>query len=151
MHQKGLDHSLGFLLGATYRKLTNFFAGRIKEFGLTPEQWAVLFRVREEDGLIQKEIADRAGKDKPTTTRILDTLEAKGFVTKRASEHDRRSFQVFITKQGKETADAIEPIEYSAIAEISQVMSIEEYELMNQLLRKLNDHTTNLLEHEKEQ
>ncbi|MCM3627550.1 MarR family transcriptional regulator [Paenibacillus glycanilyticus] len=150
MHQKGLDHSIGFLLGATYRKLTNFFAARIKEYGLTPEQWAVLFRVREEDGLIQKEIADRAGKDKPTTTRILDSLEAKGFVTKRASEHDRRSFQVYITEQGRLTADAIEPIEYGMIAEIAQVMSAAEYEQMTSLLKRLNDHTASLLEQEKE-
>ncbi|GLX71028.1 MarR family winged helix-turn-helix transcriptional regulator [Paenibacillus glycanilyticus] len=150
MHQKGLDHSIGFLLGATYRKLTNFFAARIKEFGLTPEQWAVLFRVREEDGLIQKEIADRAGKDKATTTRILDMLEAKGFITKRASEHDRRSFQVFITEQGREAADAIEPIEYSTITEIAQVLSAEEYEQMTTLLKRLNEHTARLLEQEKE-
>jgi Transcriptional regulators len=151
MHQKGLDHSIGFLLGTTYRKLTNFFAGRIKEFGLTPEQWAVLFRVREEDGLIQKELAERAGKDKPTTTRILDSLEAKGFITKRASEHDRRSFQVYITVLGRETADAIEPIEYSTIAEIAQVLSAAEYEQMTNLLKRLNEHTASLLENEKEQ
>ncbi|SFF07244.1 DNA-binding transcriptional regulator, MarR family [Paenibacillus catalpae] len=150
MHQKGLDHSIGFLLGATYRKLTNFFAARIKDFGLTPEQWAVLFRVREEDGLIQKELAERAGKDKPTTTRILDSLEAKGFITKRASEHDRRSFQVYITDLGRETADTIEPIEYSTIAEIARVLSAEEYEQMTSLLKRLNAHTTSLLEHEKE-
>lgn len=150
MHQKGLDHSIGFLLGATYRKLSNFFAARIKEFGLTPEQWAVLFRVREEDGLIQKELADRAGKDKPTTTRILDSLEAKGFITKRAGENDRRSFQVFITEQGRAAADAIEPIEYSTIAEIAQVLSAAEYEQMTRLLKRLNEHTAKLLEQEKE-
>ncbi|NIK67809.1 MULTISPECIES: MarR family transcriptional regulator [unclassified Paenibacillus] len=150
MHQKGLDHSIGFLLGATYRKLTNFFSARIKEFGLTPEQWAVLYRVREKDGLIQKEIADRAGKDKPTTTRILDSLEAKGFVTKRASEHDRRSFQVYITEQGRATADAIEPIEYSTMVEIAQVLSTEEYEQMTSLLKKLNEHAKGLIDQEKE-
>ncbi|MFX3632837.1 MAG: MarR family winged helix-turn-helix transcriptional regulator [Candidatus Pristimantibacillus sp.] len=150
MHKKGLDHSIGFLLGIAHRKLTNLFMLRIKQFDLTPEQWSVLYRVREEDGLIQKDLAIRSGKDKPTTTRILDVLEAKGYITKQAGKQDRRSFHVFITEQGTAIADAIEPIEYQTVQDVSETLSDEEYRLLVQLLNKLNQQGTEWTEKEKE-
>lgn len=150
MRKKGLDHSIGFLLGISQRKLSHLFMLRIKSFDLTPEQWSVLYRVRENDGLIQKDLAEISGKDKPTTTRILDVLEAKGFVTKQAGKNDRRSFHVFITEKGKEIADAIEPIEYQTVVDVSESLTDEEYEQMLHILDKLNQQATLWTEKEKE-
>lgn len=150
MHKKGLDYSIGFLLGIAHRKLTNLFMLRMKQYDLTPEQWSVLYRIREEDGLIQRDLAERSGKDKPTTTRILDVLETKGYITKQAGKHDRRSFHIYITEQGKRIADAIEPIEYQAVQDVSATLTDEEYELLVQLLNKLNQQGTEWTEKEKE-
>ncbi|MEK4511314.1 MarR family winged helix-turn-helix transcriptional regulator [Paenibacillus sp. FSL K6-2524] len=150
MRKKGLDHSIGFQLGNAHRKLSHLFMLRTKQYDITPEQWGVLYRVREEDGLIQREIAQRSGKDKPTTTRILDVLEAKGLITKQAGKSDRRSFHVFITEQGKLVADAIEPIEYRTVGDVLDTLTDEEYELMCTVLNKISQQATELATLEKE-
>lgn len=150
MRERGLDHSIGFLLGIASRKMSHLFMMRIKEYDLTPEQWSVLFRISEQDGLIQKDIADRSGKDKPTTTRILDTLESKGYITKRAGLHDRRSFHVFITEQGKQIAKVIEPIEQETIDNIAHDFSDEEYTQLVGMLSRLISRATELADIEKE-
>ncbi|WP_042162288.1 MarR family winged helix-turn-helix transcriptional regulator [Paenibacillus gorillae] len=150
MRQQGLDHSLGFVMGISYRRMNQLFMTRIKSFDLTPEQWSVLYRIREQDGMIQKDIAEKSGKDKPTTTRILDSLEAKGYVTKKIGKNDRRSYHVHITEAGIQAADEIAPIEYQVLRDVSGVLTDEEYALMISMLNKLSIQAASLLEQEKE-
>jgi MarR family transcriptional regulator for hemolysin len=150
MRKEGLDYSIGFQLSNTYRKLSQLFLMRIKEYDLTPEQWSVLYRIREQDGMIQKEIAERAGKDRPTTTRILDLLEAKGLITKELGKSDRRSYHVYITDTGIQVAEAIAPIEYQTNRDTSEILSDLEYKLLMDMLKRLSAHSTQWIEKEKE-
>lgn len=72
--------SIGFHLGYTYRRASHLFANALKPYDITPEQWLVLYHIGEHEGLNQKEVAAKADKDQPTTTRILDLLEKKGIL-----------------------------------------------------------------------
>jgi DNA-binding MarR family transcriptional regulator len=137
-HQPGLDESIGFVLGVTYRKISAFLASRLRELDITPEQWSVLYRIGEKDGQIQKDIAERAGKDHPTTTRILDGLAAKGFIEKRAGQRDRRSFEVFMTERGRSTLDRATPIEHAAMEEACAGITREEREALRNGLAAIN-------------
>ncbi|WCR28816.1 MarR family transcriptional regulator [Paenibacillus thiaminolyticus] len=143
-----LFHSIGFVMGMTYRKVSTLFHHRLKEYDITPEQWTILYQISRADGLIQRDIAERSGKDKPTTTRILDHLEAKGFVFKTPGEHDRRSFLVRITERGKALIEHTSPIEQQMIHDIKQCMSEDEYDLLIELLLRVNSHVNELPDRE---
>jgi len=134
----GLERSAGFLMGTTYRKLTNLLHNRLKPYDITPEQWSVLYQIDQVDGLIQKEIGERAGKDKPTTTRILDHLEMKGLIYKQMGTEDRRSLSVYITEKGKNLMQATTRIERQVIEEVKQCMTEEEYDVLISLLLRIN-------------
>ncbi|RTE03939.1 MarR family winged helix-turn-helix transcriptional regulator [Paenibacillus whitsoniae] len=140
-----LDLSIGFQMGVTYRKLSNYLLFRLKEHEITPEQWSVLYQVDREDGLMQKEIAERSGKDRPTITRILDHLEGKGYVLKKIGDNDRRSFLVFMTEKGKALIAQTLPIEQNVIQEIKGCMSDEEYAQLMKLLHRINHHVNELM------
>lgn len=81
-----IDHwqhePIGFLIGNTYRRMIHYVSLFLREFDLTTEQFAVLYRLREEDGINQKELALRSAKDQPTMTRILDNLAKKAGLKK---------------------------------------------------------------------
>lgn len=143
-----LDRSIGFMMGTTYHKLSALLQGRLKEYVITPEQWSVLYQVNRDDGLIQKKIAELTGKDKPTTTRILDHLEQKGLISKRIGENDRRSFAVYITDKGQKLIQATIPIERQVTVEIKQCISKEEYEGLISLLHRINNHVNKLTDRE---
>lgn len=143
-----LDRSIGFMMGTTYHKLSALLQGRLKEYGITPEQWSVLYQVNRDDGLIQKEIAELTAKDKPTTTRILEHLEQKGLINKRIGENDRRSFAVYITDKGQKLIQETTPIERQVTVEIKQCISEEEYEGLISLLLRINNHVNKLTERE---
>ncbi|QTH43684.1 MarR family transcriptional regulator [Cohnella sp. LGH] len=143
-----LQRSVGFMLGTAYRKASSLFQSRLKRFDITPEQWSILYQVDLADGLIQKEIAERAGKDRPTTTRILDHLERKELVARRTDNRDRRSFQVAITDKGRNLIRETLPIEIKSNEDVRSCMSEEEYETLMRLLIRIDHYTKDILERE---
>lgn len=96
-----LDDALGFIMNRTSTRFKNELGRRFKPYDVTPEQWVVLHRLGEEDGLSQKELAARIFKDQPNTTRILDKLEQKKLIVRSDSRDDRRAFRVHLTDGGK--------------------------------------------------
>ncbi|GJM82714.1 transcriptional regulator [Paenibacillus sp. HMSSN-139] len=132
--------AVGFIMGVAYRKIAALLQHRLKSYEITPEQWSVLNQIDLANGLIQKEIADRTGKDKPTTTRIIDLLESKSLIYKQPGLQDRRSFLVYATERGKELIRETAPIEQSVTEEVKRIMSGEEYTLLMELLQRINIH-----------
>jgi len=95
-----LDDSLGFILSKVNTKLKNELFQRFKENNVTPEQWAVLNCLWEQEGVTPKELSDLTFKDKPNTNRILEKLIMKGLVVRKSHPEDKRAFQIFLTDSG---------------------------------------------------
>ncbi len=97
-----LDTSVGFWLNRTAIQLKRELLRAFHDNGhtVTAEQWALLNRLWEEEGLSQVELAERTFNDKPNVTRMLAVLERNGFVHRKQNEQDRRAFQVLLTPEG---------------------------------------------------
>lgn len=143
-----LEQSVGFTLGVASRRMSQLFGHRLREFGISPEQWSVLHAITEHEGLIQKEIAERTAKDKPTVTRILDVLEEKGLITRKPGEHDRRSFRLYGTEKGKAVARQTEPLERGANAALAEHLGEAGYFVLIEELKKVIAFADRLLEQE---
>ncbi|HML35607.1 MarR family winged helix-turn-helix transcriptional regulator [Sporomusa sphaeroides] len=95
-----LNDSLGFILNKTNTKLKNELLQRLKEYDVTPEQWAILNCLWEQEGVTPKELSDRIDKDKPNTNRILEKLQMKELIVRKPHPVDKRAFQIFLTDKG---------------------------------------------------
>jgi DNA-binding MarR family transcriptional regulator len=73
---------------------------------LTLSQYGLLEPLLKRDGAGVQELAAQAGITAPTATRILDTLERRGLVTRERVEHDRRAVVVAPTRSGRATLQA---------------------------------------------
>ncbi|MDD9265806.1 MarR family winged helix-turn-helix transcriptional regulator [Paenibacillus sp. GCM10023248] len=134
-----LDHSLGFILNHAGRRMTQLLSLHFQPYDMTTEQWVVLHRLACEDGISQKTLAIRAEKDQTNITRILDQLERKGLVERKANENDRRSFLTFITDQGRAMNDKLNPIEQQVIASLLTGFTEEQVSLLRELLLKITE------------
>ena len=56
------------------------------------------------------ELADLLEVEKATAGRLIDRLEANGWVERRADEFDRRINRIYMTKRGQSVHDTIGPI-----------------------------------------
>ena len=138
-----LDDSYGYLINVAAQRLKYELHRTFQANGydITPEQWAVLNRLWEQDGLSQVELAERTFKDKPGTTRILNLLETKGIILRRRDAEDGRVWRVFLTKTGKDLKEKLIPCAQEVLVKSGQDLTREE---ITQLKRTLNKILANL-------
>src|ERR1700685_912291 len=74
----------------TSRLLRNYIDHRAKTRGTTRAQWIVLFRVREQEGLSQVDLADVLELQPISLVRLLDRLVEHGLVERPRDPRDRR-------------------------------------------------------------
>lgn len=134
-----LDQSTGYLVHITGLLLKRELIEIIKKHGIdvTPEQWAILNRLSENQGLTQKELAKSSFKDTANVTRILDKLEAKNLVERRANHTDRRIRKVYITDQGRKVRDQIEPLAIEVLEKATVNIESNEVQLFNEVAKKI--------------
>ncbi|WP_419768383.1 MarR family winged helix-turn-helix transcriptional regulator [Arcobacter sp.] len=132
-----MNNSLGFVLNRTALAMKTGFNKQIKEFDISPEQWSLIFRIVENNGLTQKELASSTYKDQANITRSLDRLEKKGFLTRLVNSKDRRIINIFSTSKAKELVEIIVPISKQYNQLLSAGLSQEEYESLIGLLNKV--------------
>jgi DNA-binding MarR family transcriptional regulator len=99
MLHENLDRNFGFLVHDVARLLRTTFDRRVKDMGLTRSQWWVLNHLYRKDGMTQAELADLLELERPTLGRLLDRLEANGWVRREACGADRRAKRVFLTDE----------------------------------------------------
>lgn len=104
---------------------------------LTPEQWVIIDKLSAQNGLSQNDLANQSFKDAPTTSRILDLLAKKGYIERKKGESDRRSFKVFLTKEGKETHDRGLPIVQELRAKGWNGLNDADYEAFLRIMDKI--------------
>src|SRR5438309_1365442 len=87
-----LDNAVAFWVERVHAQgraaLYELFAERDLE--MTPERWGVLVALWENDAPTQRELAARTMKDEPTVSRILDGIEAKGWIQRKPDAEDGR-------------------------------------------------------------
>lgn len=71
------------------------------QLDVSPEQLQVLNVLWELESCTQQEIANRVGRERATITRIIDTMEKKKLVKRKASKSDKRSNQITLTKESE--------------------------------------------------
>ncbi len=93
------------------RRITLALAAQVEHAlepcGLTNAQWIPLFKLRYAGVTTAAELARESLLDAGSMTRMLDRLEAKGFVRRVRSLEDRRVVKLDLTDEGRETAEKI--------------------------------------------
>ncbi|MCJ8013126.1 MarR family transcriptional regulator [Paenibacillus sp. KQZ6P-2] len=131
--------SIGFRFGNMHRKMSALFAGKLKPYSITPEQWSVLYQVYLQEGINQKELALRSGKDQPSITRILDVLDKKGYIQRKPDPGDRRAYLIYATEAVQRLMNETVPLELSLNDELVAGISDEQLQALNQIMKQINE------------
>ena len=133
-----------YLLDRTNRRIKQYAQNKFKEeeFDITVDQWLILKILSLNNDKNQSELAELTGKDHPTLTRILDLLCKKNLVERKASEGDRRSFTIQLTKTGinkqKEWAPKVAQIRNKAWENLSEKDHEELKRILNTIYQSLS-------------
>ena len=132
-----MDQSLGFVLNRTAIASKNRFNRIIKSYGISPEQWSVIFRVVEHNGISQKALAESTYRDQGNLTRMLDKLIEKGYIKRETDADDRRAIKLFATERSVAMAEEINPLSRADNETMTHGFSREEKATLIALLNRV--------------
>jgi DNA-binding MarR family transcriptional regulator len=91
--------NFGFLMYEVSRLLRRELDRRLKPLGLTQVQWRALAMLSRREGINQATLAEDLEVRPITLGRLVDRLEASGWVERRSDPHDRRACRLYLTPQ----------------------------------------------------
>jgi DNA-binding MarR family transcriptional regulator len=122
------DHCLYFNTTALARLLEREWSAAFAGFELTPPQGFMLRLVLDQPGLSQRELADAMTIARPTATRVLDGLEARKLVRRRAGEADGREQRIHPTPEAEAIRDALNAASGNVTRRLKQLLGPSAFE-----------------------
>jgi DNA-binding MarR family transcriptional regulator len=138
-NQVDLEKALPFLIHACYQQIRSVTYKEFSAHGLelTPEQWIVLAQLWREDGQSQSALSELTLRDRPTMSRILDTMEKSGLVERIVDETDARSRLVRLTRSGKALQSKLVPVAMSIVGRLEHDISERDLEITHRTLGRM--------------
>ncbi len=130
----------GFLARQLHRITAAIFDEETASFGLTGLQYGILNVVEVEPGIDQISVCNTLGVDRSTLAGVVDRLEDKGLVARRAGIADRRSNALHLTRAGKRILGEIEASAHRAERRAFDIFSAGEQAQFERQLARLVEH-----------
>jgi MarR family transcriptional regulator, transcriptional regulator for hemolysin len=121
------------------RLLRNYIDHRAKARGTTRAQWIVLFRLREQEGLSQVDLADVLELQPISLVRLLDRLVEHGLLERQPDPRDRRANRLFLTRSGRQLVDDLDGLREAIAIDVLRGVPDERVESGLATLREVKD------------
>ena len=121
------------------RLLRNYIDHRAKQRGTTRAQWIVLFRLREQEGLSQVDLADVLELQPISLVRLLDRLVEQGLLERRNDPRDRRANRLYLTAKGRQLVDDLDGLSSAILTDVLRDVPDEAIKTSLVTLRDIKD------------
>ena len=137
MNKPELNRRFGFLLHDVSRLLRRRFDRRAEKLGLTRAQWSAVAHLYRQEGVNQATLADRLDVTQITLGRLVDRLEASGWVARRPHPADRRAKCLFLTAKAHAQLDHMRALADEVQGEALRGFPPEQHALLIDLLLRV--------------
>jgi DNA-binding MarR family transcriptional regulator len=133
------DISFGYLLNDVTLLFRKHFDRRAVKFGLTRAQWRATKMLYHREGLRQTELAEYLEMEPIAVGRVIDRLQAAGFVERRPDPRDRRAWRLYTTEQARGVIGDMEEIARGLRKDATRGIGYEELEQALAVMNRLKD------------
>src|SRR5215831_8270503 len=141
LERMSLDHKKQLItqLVESSRFVRNYIDHRAKGRGTTRAQWIVLFRLREQEGLSQVDLADVLELQPISLVRLLDRLVEHGLLERRHDPKDRRANRLFLTASGRQLVDDLDGLRDAIATDVMRDLPEDSVKTTLRALRDIKD------------
>ena len=108
------------------------------DFGdLRPSHGNVMEQLELEDGLRLTDLASRAGITAQSMGELVDDLEVKGYVERRADPGDRRAKRIHLTDRGRKNARVAKRATADVEDHLVELLGRQRYQLLRRTLEEI--------------
>ncbi len=134
---------ISYQLKRAYLASNAAYAAALAPLGLSPGHFGLLQAVADDPGLMQRDAAAAIGLDKSTVVPMLNLLEQKGWIERRANA-DGRARSLWLTEAGQMAIEELRPLIAAHEARVSQGLSPQERAVLVELLKRVRDGITKM-------
>jgi DNA-binding MarR family transcriptional regulator len=98
-----LANWIGFNLRMAQESTFQAFSRLYQEIGESPGRFATLTLIGRNSGISQTALSHASGRDKSSLTPVVEDLVRRGLVARQRTSHDRRTYSLNLTADGKKT------------------------------------------------
>jgi len=137
-HEMGTGQP-AFLLAQVGAHAASQFAERLSVLGLAPADAGILRLIRMAAGLSQQELAAKLQIHPSRMVAIVDNLEKRGLLERKANPADRRLYSLYLTSAGGEALEKIGKVAREHQDALLFALSKEERDTLAALLVRVAD------------
>src|SRR6202047_1429364 len=130
------DQAWALLLQLAFERVHAHFAAVVAELDLAPVQARALHELDVEPPISMRELAERLKSDPSNVTGLIDRLEARGLVERRADPTDRRIKGLALTTVGARMRERLFARLYSAPRSLAD-LSARDQRILRDILQRI--------------
>ncbi len=134
-----LENIIGYQLRRAQTALFQNFARKVASKNITPGQFGLLVKIKNNPGISQTALARADGIERSTLGEIIDRFEERHLVERRKHAVDRRAYALHLTEEGVAFLDEVIPLVFENDAEMLENFTAGEEKELIRLLKMLAD------------
>ena len=139
-HIPDLESHLGYWLRRVSSAVSGAFSRALQEKETSVAEWVLLRELHERGQAAPGELADLLGLTRGAVSKIIDKLEAKGWVQVDAKEGDNRYRVLSLTRAGQRILPILALVADQNDSAYFDCLDVKEKSVLRELLIKLAEH-----------
>jgi DNA-binding MarR family transcriptional regulator len=132
-----LKKHLGFWMRFVSNQVSQAFARKLLDSGVTVAEWVVLREMYDQEAIAPSVLAAHTGMTRGGATKLVDRLVAKDLATRREYSDDRRFQEIALTAAGRRLVPVLAALADQNDEEFFHPLSAREREVLVATLKKL--------------
>jgi len=132
-----LEAHLGFWMRRVSNNVSDSFVRSLKDQQASAAEWVLLRKLYERGEAIPKEMAESLGMTRGAISKIVDKLEAKGWISIKGTPSDRRIQVLSLTRSGRQVVPVMARIADQNDERFFRCLTTNERDVLRKLLAKL--------------
>jgi len=127
----------GHLIRRAHQISWALFLNECADYNVTPVQYSALVAIKERPGVDATRLSALIAFDRSTIGNVIERLEIRGLVTRKAGAEDRRQKLLFLSEDGEELLRQIAPLVERVQERILAPLTKDEREIFVRLLDRM--------------
>jgi|HubBroStandDraft_1064217.scaffolds.fasta_scaffold01175_7 DNA-binding MarR family transcriptional regulator len=131
------ENSVGYLVKRCGVLMTQVAERRFESLDISFTEWQALVCLAQQQHVSATELSAQIGHDMGALTRVVDSLERRGFARRQRSRRDRRAVEIAITPAGRRQALSAKRVLLELLNRLVGPFSHREIDTLISLLQRL--------------
>jgi DNA-binding MarR family transcriptional regulator len=132
-----LTSHIGYWLRFVSNHVSQAFARKVEQEGVTVAEWVVLRELYDADEVAPSRLAERLGLTRGAVSKLADRLLAKGLIGRRDSETDGRAHLLALSDGGRSLVPRLSALADRNDAEFFEDLTEAERRTVEQVMRRI--------------